>query len=47
MMSHRSGQPALSKEFFLLHEGASAAWPIVGNQAIQAAETAALKLISA
>jgi hypothetical protein len=35
----------LSKDFFLLLEGASAAWPIVGNQAIQATETAALKLI--
>jgi hypothetical protein len=30
---------------FLLHEGASAAWPIVGMQAIQSVEAAAMKLI--
>ena len=29
MMARRSGQPALSNELFLLHEGASAAWPVV------------------
>ena len=46
MMAIRSGQPELSKELFLLHEGASAAWPLVGSQAIQAAQTAALKLLN-
>ena len=45
MMARRSGQPELSNELFLLHEGASAAWPIVGTQAILSAEAAALKLI--
>lgn len=45
MMARRSGRPALANELFLLHEGASAAWPLAGIQAIQAAETAALKLI--
>jgi AcrR family transcriptional regulator len=45
MMARRSGQPALSNELFLLHEGASAAWPVVGIQAILSAEAAALKLI--
>ena len=45
MMARRSGQPVLSKELFLLHEGASAAWPIVGIQAIESAAQAALKLI--
>jgi hypothetical protein len=35
----------LSNELFLLHEGASAALPVVGMQAIQSAEAAALKLI--
>ena len=45
MMARRSGQPTVSKELFLLHEGASAAWPVVGIQAIQAAEATAIKLI--
>lgn len=44
MMTRRSGQPTFSNELFLLHEGASAAWPVVGVQAIQTAEAAALKL---
>jgi AcrR family transcriptional regulator len=46
MMARRCGQPTLSKELFLLHEGASAAWPVVGIQAIQAAEAASLKLLN-
>ena len=46
MMARRSGQPALSNELFLLHEGASAAWPLVGMHAIQAAQSAALKLLN-
>jgi len=45
MTAYRSRQPALSNELFLLHEGASAALPVVGMQAIQSAEAAALKLI--
>lgn len=44
MMSRRSGNPKIAKELFLLHEGVSAAWPVVGIQAILAAETIALKL---
>ncbi|MDB4303956.1 hypothetical protein N9934_04130, partial [Desulfosarcina sp.] len=45
MMSRRSGKPKLAKELFLLHEGVSAAWPVVGVQSIKAAEKIALKLI--
>jgi AcrR family transcriptional regulator len=45
IMARRSGQPALSKALFLLHEGASAAWPVVGIQAIESAQAVALKLI--
>ncbi len=46
MMARRSGRPEWSNELFLLHEGASAAWPVVGIQAVQSAEAAALKLIN-
>ncbi len=45
LMARRSGWMALSWELFLLHEGVSAAWPLVGMQASQAAEKAVLKLI--
>ena len=45
MMSRRSGRPELAKELFLLHEGVSAAWPVVGVQTFKAAEKIALKII--
>lgn len=45
LMARRSGETTIAWELFLIHEGASAAWPMVGEQAILAAEKAALKLI--
>ena len=45
IMARRSGQPTLAKALFLLHEGASAAWPVVGVAAIRSAEAAAVTLI--
>ncbi len=36
---------ALVTEFFLLHEGASIAWPLLGENAISAAKSAAHKLL--
>lgn len=44
MMRRRSGRPELADELFLLHEGVSAAWPVVGAQAIKASENIAMKL---
>ncbi len=46
LMGRRSGRTALSMELFLIHEGASAAWPLVGMEARRTAETAALKLMN-
>lgn len=45
LMARLSGRPDLAEALFLLHEGASAAWPLLGEQAIHAAEKAALQLI--
>jgi AcrR family transcriptional regulator len=45
MMRRRSGKPEIVKELFLLHEGASAAWLVVGIHAIKTAEKIALKLV--
>ncbi|KAA3654156.1 MAG: TetR/AcrR family transcriptional regulator [Proteobacteria bacterium] len=44
-LAHLSGRPDQALALFLLHEGASAAWPVQGDQAIHAAQTAALQLI--
>ena len=46
VMAHRSGQKALANELFLLHEGASAAWTIIGVEGIDAAASAAVKIIN-
>lgn len=46
LMARRSGRPAVSGELFLIHEGVSAAWPLLGTKASRAAETAALKLMN-
>ncbi len=46
LMARRSGQRELALELFLIHEGVSAAWPLVGIQTIQAAKIAVLKLIN-
>lgn len=40
------GRPALAGTLFLLHEGATAAWPFLGGEAIDSAEAAALKLLT-
>lgn len=45
LMAHLSGRPDLAQALFLLHEGASAAWPLLDEQAIHAAENAALQLL--
>ena len=46
VMAHRSGQKALANELFLLHEGASAAWTIIGIEAIHSAVSVAVKIIN-
>ncbi|BCR04474.1 hypothetical protein DESUT3_15430 [Desulfuromonas versatilis] len=45
LLARRSGREALGWELFLIHEGVSAAWPLVGMRASEAGETAVLKLI--
>lgn len=45
LLANRSGRPAIAEALFLLHEGASAAWPLLGDDAIRAATAAALKLL--
>lgn len=45
IMAARSGRKDLAHELFLLHEGASAAWPVVGEQAIHSAISVAKKII--
>ncbi|MGB3209452.1 MAG: TetR/AcrR family transcriptional regulator [Desulforhopalus sp.] len=46
VMAKRSGYEGLAAELFLLHEGVSAAWPVVGMQAIHSAVSIAEKIIS-
>jgi AcrR family transcriptional regulator len=46
IMARRSGQRGLATELFLLHEGVSAAWPIIGMQAIHSAVSVAVKIIN-
>ncbi|WP_298444088.1 TetR/AcrR family transcriptional regulator [uncultured Ferrimonas sp.] len=38
-------QPALATTLFLLHEGISSAWPILGSEAITAAQETAVQLL--
>jgi AcrR family transcriptional regulator len=45
LFGRRAGRPELADELFLLHEGATAAWPVLGSKAIRTAQGAALKLI--
>ncbi|MFG6158892.1 TetR/AcrR family transcriptional regulator [Halomonas sp. 1390] len=40
-----SGREDLAGELFLLHEGASTAWPTLGEEAIRSAQTAAMQLM--
>ncbi|TVU70066.1 MULTISPECIES: TetR/AcrR family transcriptional regulator [Cobetia] len=44
-LGERSGQPALATELFLIHEGASSAWLVLGKAAIEAARSATLTLL--
>lgn len=44
LLAELSGRPDVAPALFLLHEGASAAWPLLGEHAIHAAEHAALQL---
>lgn len=44
VMARRSGREEISRELFLVHEGASAAWPLLEMQAIHSAEKVALLL---
>ncbi len=46
LMADRSGQKSLANELFLLHEGASAAWPVIGMQAIHSAKSVAVKILN-
>lgn len=46
LMARRSGRQELALELFLIHEGVSAAWPLIGIQTIRAAEIAVLKLFN-
>ncbi|QFT85522.1 Transcriptional regulator, TetR family [Halomonas sp. THAF12] len=45
LLATLSGREALAGELFLLHEGASAAWPTLGEEAIRSAQTAAYQLM--
>ena len=45
LLGRRSGRPELADALFLLHEGATAAWPLMGSQAIRTARESALKLL--
>ncbi len=46
ILAKRSGRKGLANELFLLHEGASAAWPVIGMQALDSAASLALKIIN-
>ncbi len=41
-----SGRPELADSLFLLHEGATAAWPLMGAEAIRTARLSALALLA-
>ncbi len=44
VMGDRAGHPGLADRLFLLHEGATAAWSLLGTDAVRAARDAALAL---
>lgn len=46
LLAAQAGRPDLADGLFLLHEGATAAWPVLGAQAIDNARSTALKLIN-
>ena len=45
LLGRCSGRPELADALFLLHEGATAAWPLLGRKAIRAARDSALTLL--
>ncbi len=45
LLGRSSGRPELADALFLLHEGATAAWPLMGREAIRTARDSALKLL--
>lgn len=46
LMVRCSGRDELANQMFLLHEGATAAWPLLGREAIRTARSAAISLMS-
>ncbi|MDX1486538.1 MAG: TetR/AcrR family transcriptional regulator [Alphaproteobacteria bacterium] len=45
LLGRCAGRPDLADALFLLHEGATAAWPLMGGEATRAAKDSALKLL--
>lgn len=45
LLGRCSGRPELANSLFLLHEGATAAWPLMGRKAIRTARESALRLL--
>jgi len=45
LLGRCSGRPELADALFLLHEGATAAWPLMEGEAIRTARDSALKLL--
>lgn len=45
LLGRRAGRIELADALFLIHEGATAAWPLLGRAAIRAAQYSAQKLI--
>lgn len=45
LLGRCSGRPELADALFLLHEGATAAWPLMGGEAIRTAKESALSLL--
>ncbi len=45
LLGRRSGRPDLADSLYLLHEGATAAWPILGHEAFRAARQTAVTLL--
>lgn len=46
LLGRCAGRPDQADVLFILHEGATAAWPLLGPEAICTARTSALKLVS-
>ena len=45
LLARCSDRPELADALFLLHEGATVAWPVLGREAIRTARQSALKLL--